>query len=83
MYCQNYQILVAQLNLLTTKEKKWFLMQVVLYMDLDIIIAKNFDEEIATVISGGKDVNCVSDAIGWMGEKFSSSLMILKSYSRD
>lgn len=54
----------------------------ILYMDLDIIIAKNFDEEIIAVISGGKDVNCVSDAIGWMGEKFSSSLMILKSGSR-
>ena len=51
-------------------------------MDLDIIIAKNFDEEVSSVISEGKDVNCGSDAIGWMGEKFSSSLMILKSGSR-
>ena len=54
----------------------------ILYMDVDIIITKNFDEEITKVISGGKDVNCVSDAIGWMGEKFSSSFMILKSGSR-
>ena len=54
----------------------------ILYMDVDIVITKNFDEEIMTVISGGKDINCVSDAIEWKGEKFSSSLMILKSGSR-
>ena len=53
-----------------------------LYMDLDIVITKSFDDEILSIIEQDKDINCVSDAIGWMGEKFSSSLMILKTGSR-
>ena len=50
-----------------------------LYMDIDIVIQKNFDFEIMHTINAGHELNCISDAIGWMGVKFSSSLMILKS----
>lgn len=49
------------------------------YLDLDIVIIKNFDEEILWAIENLKSIACVSDAIGWMGEKFSSSMMVFKS----
>ena len=39
-------------------------------MDLDIVILHNFDEEILSVLKAGEEMNCVSDAIHWMGEKF-------------
>ena len=51
----------------------------VLYMDLDIIILQNFDEEIIEMTARQEDMCCVSDAIGWMGVKFSSSLMCFES----
>jgi len=51
----------------------------ILYMDLDIVILKNFDQEIIKMTEHAADMCCVSDAIGWMGEKFSSSLMCFKS----
>jgi hypothetical protein len=49
-----------------------------LYMDLDIVVQSNFDEEIQHVIdTGRKDtITCVSDALGWMDNKFSSSWMM-------
>ena len=51
----------------------------ILYMDLDIVILKNFDEEILEMVNSKESMICVSDAIGWMGEKFSSSLMCFES----
>lgn len=54
----------------------------ILYMDLDIVILNNFDAEIIAVLETGKDMSCVSDAIGWMGERFSSSLMLFRSGSQ-
>ena len=46
-------------------------------MDLDIVIQDTFDNEIEWVIQQEPSIACVSDAINWMGEKFSSSFMIL------
>jgi len=51
----------------------------ILYMDLDIVILKNFDLEISNMIQRDEKMCCVSDAINWMGVKFSSSLMCFKS----
>lgn len=51
----------------------------ILYMDLDIVILKNFDHEILEMAGRTESISCVSDAIGWMGEKFSSSLMCFQS----
>ena len=50
-----------------------------LYMDIDIVILNNFDEEILWTIENMNSIACVSDAIHWMGEKFSSSMMMFKS----
>ena len=50
----------------------------ILYMDLDIVILNNFDEEIYAMSESLSDISCVSDAINWMGVKFSSSLMYIK-----
>jgi len=52
----------------------------ILYMDLDIVILKNFDVEIEFMRSDSAPISCVSDAITWMGERFSSSLMLIKEY---
>jgi hypothetical protein len=52
-----------------------------LYLDLDIVIFQNFDEEIMWSISKQPEMACVSDAVNWMGCKFNSSLMIYKSFS--
>ena len=54
----------------------------ILYMDLDIVILNNFDDEILAILDAGHEMNCVSDAIHWMGEKFSSSMMLFKSGSQ-
>ena len=53
-----------------------------LYLDIDIVIRQNFDDEIISTIKHGKSINCVSDAINWMGVRFSSSLMLLRSSAR-
>ena len=53
-----------------------------LYMDLDIVIQDTFDNEIEWVIQHEPSIACVSDAINWMGEKFSSSFMIFKTNSQ-
>lgn len=49
-----------------------------LYMDLDIVICENFDDEIRSTIVLDAPINCVSDAVNWMNVKFSSSFMLLK-----
>lgn len=54
----------------------------VLYMDLDIVVLKNFDDEIKCMLSNTATMSCVSDAITWMGERFSSSLMLFKEKSQ-
>ena len=51
----------------------------VLYLDLDIVIIRNFDEEIIEMMNAKESMSCVSDAIGWKGEKFSSSMMCFES----
>lgn len=53
----------------------------ILYMDLDIVILSNFDEEISAMLQQNGKICCVSDAISWMGVKFSSSLMLFESGS--
>lgn len=53
------------------------------YLDIDTVLVKNFDAEIVDAIEKLKDprvkVACVSDAINWMDNKFSSSMMVLSS----
>lgn len=53
----------------------------VVYLDIDTVLVKNFDEEISAAIArleGDCDVACVSDAIMWKNNKYSSSMMVLK-----
>ena len=50
-----------------------------LYLDIDIVLTANFDEELVWAVSNTKTIACVSDKISWMGEKFNSSLMIFKT----
>jgi len=52
-----------------------------LYMDVDVVVIKNFDEEILWAISQNRTMACVSDAINWMGVRFNSSFMIFQSGS--
>jgi hypothetical protein len=50
-----------------------------LYMDIDIVVAKGFDEVINHVITNIEhrdSITCVSDAINWMDNKFSTSWMM-------
>lgn len=53
------------------------------YLDIDTVLIKNFDAEIRDAILALEDervkVACVSDAIGWKNNKYSSSMMVLKS----
>jgi hypothetical protein len=51
----------------------------ILYMDLDIVILHNFDAEIIEMTKSEKKMCCVSDAIEWKGERFSSSMMCFES----
>ena len=51
----------------------------ILYLDLDIVLMQNFDDEILYMQSRKEEICCVSDSICWMGEKFSSSLMYFNS----
>jgi hypothetical protein len=51
------------------------------YLDLDIVMVKNFDEEIRHAISKNKKIACVSDAIMWKGNKFSSSMQVFETGS--
>ena len=53
---------------------------IIIYLDIDTVLIKNFDEEIFVAIDKlkeGYDVACVSDAIGWKNNKYSSSMMVL------
>lgn len=53
---------------------------IIVYLDIDTVLIKNFDEEISVAIEKlkeGYDVACVSDAIGWKNNKYSSSMMVL------
>lgn len=50
-----------------------------LYMDLDIVICNSFDEELEWIIEQDQSLTCVSDAIGWLGNDYSSSMVMLKS----
>ena len=52
---------------------------ILLYMDLDIVLLQNFDTEIIAMSESENSMSCISDAITWMGEKFSSSLMCFES----
>lgn len=54
-----------------------------LYMDLDIVVQRNFDDEVLFTIEKGVPLNVVSDAIGWRGQRFSSSFMLFQSGFRD
>ena len=54
-----------------------------LYMDLDIVVQQNFDHELTTTLSNGFPLNAVSDAIGWHGQRFNSSFMLMQSGFRD
>lgn len=53
------------------------------YLDIDTVLIKNFDFEINAAIKALEDVTvkvaCVSDAINWMNNKYSSSMMVLKN----
>lgn len=51
------------------------------YMDIDTVLIENFDEELKFAMDSGKKISCVSDAIMWKGNKFSSSMMVVKSGS--
>lgn len=50
-----------------------------LYLDLDIVMLHNFDDEIRFAINANKKIACVSDAIRWHNNKFSSSMMIFET----
>jgi hypothetical protein len=57
----------------------------IVYLDIDTVLVKNFDEEIETSIDklkNGYDVACVSDAIGWKNNKYSSSMMVLDNHNK-
>lgn len=58
----------------------------IVYLDIDTVLVKNFDEEISTSIArveGDCAVACVSDAIMWKNNKYSSSMMVLKHNSME
>jgi hypothetical protein len=52
---------------------------IILYMDLDIVMIQNFDTQIIAMSQSEKPMSCVSDAVSWMGERFSPSLMCFES----
>lgn len=52
-----------------------------LYLDIDIVLIENFDKELEWVMKQDRKIACVSDAIGWMGNKYSSSMMVFKTGS--
>lgn len=58
---------------------------IIVYLDIDTVLIKNFDEEISVAINKLKesyDVACVSDAIGWKNNKYSSSMMVLDNFRK-
>lgn len=51
------------------------------YLDIDTVLIKNFDEEITNCIielTFGRKISVVSDAIMWKNNKYSSSMMVMK-----
>jgi hypothetical protein len=50
-----------------------------LYLDLDIVICNSFDEELRWIIDKNQPLTCVSDAIGWLNNKYSSSMLMMQS----
>lgn len=54
-----------------------------LYMDIDIVIANNFDNEILWSLDHLDKICCVSDAINWKNQRFNSSLMCFRPESTD
>ena len=64
-----------KINLFSSDMPKGYM----LYLDLDVVILNNFDKEIQFMQKREEQMCCVSDAIEWMGIKFSSSLMFFKS----
>ena len=50
-----------------------------LYPDLDIVICNSFDEELRWVVDKNQPLTCVSDAINWLDNKYSSSMVMLQS----
>ena len=50
-----------------------------IYMDLDIVVMRSFDEVLDETRNRREQVLAVSDALTWMGERFSSSFMIFES----
>jgi hypothetical protein len=51
----------------------------ILYLDLDIVICNSFDKELEWIIKQNKPLSCVSDAINWLNNKYSSSMVIMQS----
>lgn len=53
-----------------------------LYLDIDTVLIKNFDDDVSRAMNTLKEnrykVACVSDAIGWKNNRYSSSMMVLK-----
>ena len=54
-----------------------------LYLDIDIVVLNEFDEELEWTISKNPSIACVADAINWMGVKFNSSLMVFETGSQE
>jgi hypothetical protein len=53
----------------------------IVYLDIDTVLIKNFDNEIGESIrklNNNWSVACVSDAINWKNNMYSSSMMVLK-----
>ena len=55
----------------------------IIYMDLDIVVVNSFDDTIRKILEQGDPhkIYCVSDAINWMDNKFSSSFMMLQAHN--
>ena len=51
----------------------------ILVLDIDLLIINDLTQEISYAIENLKEIACYSDAIGWEGSKFSSSMMLFKS----
>jgi hypothetical protein len=49
------------------------------YLDIDNVLLKNFDEVIDFAINKNSKMACLADSIGWMNNKFCSSMMIYET----
>jgi hypothetical protein len=50
-----------------------------LYLDLDLVLCKNFDTELEWAVKQDRDITSISDAINWLGVRYNSSFLLLKS----